>query len=588
MSNLHLWWGELLLDALARAGVRQVVVSPGSRSTPLALAAHRHPHLTTTVVVDERCAAFVALGQARVTGRPSLLLCTSGTAGAHFLPAVIEASEASLPLLVLTADRPPELQGRGALQTTRQAGLYGSFLRASWELGVPDGHPAALAGARVTAAAAVQAALDPRPGPVHLNAPFRTPLEPQPEDPAEEALRNLVATFLETPVARAGPPRRRAASDLLEALAEACAAARRGIVVCGPGPLRQAEAAGPLAALAVRLGFPVVAEAGSQLRFCAPSPAPLPMELLAGGDTPPHDLALVVGSWPTSAAWSQVLTRPGNPRPWVVCEHGWVDPHNCAAGVVVGEVKETLRRVAERMASGEPRDGGWRTLWEETAALAARELEEAEEEERRGGRLSETAAVRAAVRCLPGGAFLALGNSLAIREVDLACPAPGAEIKVLTQRGVSGIDGGISGAAGAALAGASPLLLITGDLAFQHDLGGLATAAGVPTPLVILVLDNRGGRIFELLPVARSTVNEEELNSLFLTPQRLEVELAARAFGVAATTVTTAPELEAALSQALARHGCTVLRVVVRSDDRARRRQRLREAVQARWRQVAR
>lgn len=586
MSNLHLWWGELLLDALARAGVRQVVVSPGSRSTPLALAAHRHSRLTTTVVVDERCAAFVALGQARVTGRPSLLLCTSGTAGAHFLPAVMEASEANLPLLVLTADRPPELQGRGALQTTRQAGLYGSFVRGFWDVGVPDPHPAALAGVRVTAAAAVQATFDPRPGPVHLNAPFRTPLEPQPEDPAEEELHKRVATLLATPVARAGPPRRRAAPELLDALAEAGAAAERGILVCGPGPLQLAAAAKPLAALATHLGFPVVAEAGSQLRFCDPSPAPLPMELLAGPEMPLHDFALVVGSWPTSAAWSQLLTHPDAPRPWVVCEHGWVDPHNCAAGVVVGEAAETLRRVAERSASEEPRDGSWSRLWQETAAFAARVLEEAEEEERRGGRLSETAAVRTAVRCLPPGAFLALGNSLAIREVDLACPAPGAEIKVLTQRGVSGIDGGISGAAGAALAGAWPLLLITGDLAFQHDLGGLAIAASVPTPLVILVLDNRGGRIFELLPVARSTVSEEELNSLFLTPQPLELELAARAFGVAAATVTTAPELEAALSQALARSGCTVLRVVVGSDDRARRRQRLREAVQARWRQV--
>ncbi len=586
MSNLHLWWGELLLDAFARAEVRQVVVSPGSRSTPLALAAHRHPHLTTTVVVDERCAAFVALGQARVTGRPSLLLCTSGTAGGHFFPAVMEASEANLPLLVLTADRPPEVQGRGALQTTRQSGLYGSFVRGFWELGVPDPHPAALAGVRAAAAMAVQATLDPRPGPVHLNAPFRPPLEPQPADPEDFELRRRVEVLLAKPVAQAAPPRRRASPELLDALAEAGTAAGRGIVVCGPGPLGLVAAAQPLTALATGLGFPVVAEAGSQLRLCRPSPSPLPMELLAGPEMPAHDFALVVGSWPTSAAWTQALTRAGAPPPWVLCEHGWVDPHNGAAGVVVGDVADSVQRLVERMGAGEPRDGRWRRLWEEVAACGAGVLEDAEEQERRSGRLSETGAVRVAVRCLPAGGYLALGNSLAIREVDMACPFSGVEIKVLTQRGVSGIDGGVSGAVGAALAGAAPLLLVTGDLAFQHDLGGLATAARVLAPLVILVLDNGGGRIFELLPLATSPVTEEEMHALFLTPQRVDVELAARAFGVAAASVTTVPELESALSQALTRPGCTVLRVVIDGGERRRRRQRLRETVQAYWRQV--
>ena len=206
MSNLHIVWGELLLDALAEAGVRQVVVSPGSRSTPLVLAAARHPRLTTTVVIDERCAAFVALGQGRASGRPSVVICTSGTAGAHHLPAVVEASEAAIPMLLLTADRPPELQGRGALQTIRQAGLYGHFVRATWELGLPDPHPQALAGVRATAALAVHATLDPRPGPVHLNAPFRTPLEPQPRDASDAELEHLVAALGEGMGRRRGGP----------------------------------------------------------------------------------------------------------------------------------------------------------------------------------------------------------------------------------------------------------------------------------------------------------------------------------------------------------------------------------------------
>lgn len=584
MSNLHIWWGELLWDALARSGVRHVILSPGSRSTPLALAAYRHPRLTCTAVVDERCAAFVALGQARVTGWPAVVLCTSGTAGAHYFPAVIEASQANLPMLVLTADRPPELQGRGALQTTRQADLYGRFLRSSWELGVPDPHPAALAGLRVTAAMAVQASLDPRPGPVHLNAPLRTPLEPQPEDPDEDELRRQVTRLLASPVPRVAPAQRRAAPEALDALAEACASASRGVIVCGPLPPRQAAVRGAVTALRDRLGFPVMAEAGSQLRFCSPSPSPLPLELLAGADMPLHDFALVVGSWPTSAAWSEALTRRSAPRPWVVCEHGWVDPHNCADGVVVGEVGEALAGVVTRLGAGVPADPAWGALWAEVAAHGERVLAAVEEEDRSRGELSETTVARVAVRCLPEGGFLALGNSLAIREVDLACPASGVELQVLTQRGVSGIDGSISGAAGAALAAASPVLLITGDLAFQHDVGGLAVAGEVRTPLVILALDNRGGRIFELLPLAASAISPAEMSTLFVTPQRLDLALAARAFGVPSICARTVDELREAVAKALVTPGCTVVHGVIAPADRRQRRQGWREAAQASWR----
>ncbi len=581
-------WAELLMDTFAGAGVRRAVISPGSRSTPLALAAVRHPGLACTVVVDERCAAFVALGQARVTGTPSLLVCTSGTAGAHYLPAVIEASEANLPLLLLTADRPPELQQRGALQTIRQAELFGRFVRAALELGVPDAHPAALAGVRAAAAMAVQAALDPRAGPVHLNAPFRTPLEPQPDEGGEEEVKAQARRLLAAPVARARAPHRVAAPALVEALADACAAAARGVIVCGPGPVFQGEMREPVAALARRLGFPVAAEAGSQLRFCPHSPAPVPLELLVGSDMPEPDCVLVVGSWPTSAGWNSGLGGAAATRPWVVCEHGWVDPLNRAAGIVVGGVATTLRRVVARLGPGEPRDPSWLPAWSAAAAHVERVLDEAEGREQASGILSETAAVRAAVRVLPGGAWLALGNSLAIREVDLACPGRGVDLKVLTQRGASGIDGGVSAAAGAALAAGEPVMLVTGDVAFQHDLGGLATAAAVRTPLVIVVLDNHGGRIFELLPLLRGAISREEVEALFVTPQRLDIPLAVGAFGVPARRATTPAEVEAAVKEALASGGCTVVHAVIRAGDLRQRRRALKQAAQEGWRQARR
>lgn len=576
-------WAELLVDGLAAAGVRHAVISPGSRSTPLALAVARHPRIACTVVVDERCAAFVALGQARVTGVPSLAVCTSGTAGAHYLPAVIEASEASVPLVLLTADRPPELQQRGALQTTRQAGLFGGFVRAALELGVPDAHPAALAGVRGTAALAVQAALDPRPGPVHLNAAFRAPLEPLRERADDEAQRRSAAA-----AARAAPARRVAAPALLDSLADACAAAAHGVIVAGPGPVAQREARGPVAALARRLGWPVAAEAGSQLRFAASSPAPTPLELLVGPAMPEVEFVLVVGSWPTSMAWSRALASRTGTVVWVVCEHGWVDPLNRAAGIVAGDVTTALRGVVERLGSGEPRDPTWLPAWSAAARHVARVLEEAEAEERARATLSETVAVRAAVRALPEGGWLALSNSLAIREVDLACPSHGVTVNVLTQRGVSGIDGHVSGAAGAALATGEALLLVTGDVAFQHDLGGLATAAAVRAPLVIVVLNNRGGRLFELLPLVDGAVSDAEVEKLFVAPQGLDVIQAARAFGVGGERAVTAGEVEAAVRGALARGGCTVIEAVITAGDLRQRRRALAAAAQAGWHAVPR
>lgn len=582
MSNLHIYWGELLLDAFAAAGVHHVVLSPGSRSTPLALAAARDPRLRTTVVVDERCAAFVALGQARVTGRPSLLVCTSGTAAAHYLPAVIEASEASVPMLVLTSDRPPELHGRGALQTIRQVGLYGQFVRAAWELGVPDPHPQALVGVRATAALAVQATLDPRPGPVHLNAPFRTPLEPQPRDAGEAPLEERVAALRAQTVARAVPARRLPSSELVGELAAACAASQRGLIVAGPVPVSGRLARGAVAALARRLGCAVAAEAGSQLRFAPASPAPVPLELLSGSGMPEPDLVLVLGSWPTSAAWSRVLERLPV-RPWVFCEHGWADPTNRAAGVLAGEVAQSVSELVERLGPGEPRPSAWSRAWVQAAEHVAAVLAQAEGEERRRGELSELGAVRGAVGCLADGSWLALGNSLAIRAVDAFCESHGVELQVLTQRGVSGIDGNISAAAGAALAAGEPVLLITGDVAFQHDLGGLATAAAVSTPLVVVVLANRGGRIFELLPLADSGVTAQELEELFLTPQACDLELSARAFGLPARTVCTSEALVTAVREALLRPGCTVVQALLAAGDVRHRWRTLREAAARAW-----
>ncbi|HRI55183.1 MAG TPA: 2-succinyl-5-enolpyruvyl-6-hydroxy-3-cyclohexene-1-carboxylic-acid synthase, partial [Pseudomonadota bacterium] len=234
-ANLLAEWARLLLGSLAAAGVREVVVSPGARSTPFVCAAHAEPQLRCWDVIDERAAAFFALGQARVTGRPSLLICTSGTAGAHYLPAVIEAGAAHLPLLVLTADRPFELQDCGAPQTIDQIKLLGGHARRFFELGMPDPSDLSLRALRRLAAQAVLTTTWPTPGAVHLNARARKPLEPQSVHTSDEvALRARVDELLQAPLLRAYPPRAVPAPAGVAAAAQLCRSARRGLIICGP------------------------------------------------------------------------------------------------------------------------------------------------------------------------------------------------------------------------------------------------------------------------------------------------------------------------------------------------------------------
>jgi 2-succinyl-5-enolpyruvyl-6-hydroxy-3-cyclohexene-1-carboxylate synthase len=270
-STLLTEWSRLLLGTLARAGVEQVVLSPGSRSTPFAWAALSEPKLVCHSLWDERVAAFFALGQARLSGRPSLLLCTSGTAAANYFPALLEASLARVPVLVLTADRPFELQHSAAPQTVDQVKLFGDTARAFFELGTPDAHPSALAGVVRSVAHAARRARFPDPGPVHLNARARKPLEPREADDAVSvALENAVDTLLQR-----GPTEAAVATvhGDVKRLAQACAETPRGLIVVGPLSAYDSEAPAQLARLAEVTGFPLLCEATSQLRFRA-SPGP--------------------------------------------------------------------------------------------------------------------------------------------------------------------------------------------------------------------------------------------------------------------------------------------------------------------------
>jgi 2-succinyl-5-enolpyruvyl-6-hydroxy-3-cyclohexene-1-carboxylate synthase len=566
-KNLQTEWARLVVVTLADAGVTDAVVSPGSRSTPYVLALAREPRMRVVSVVDERVAAFLALGTARMTGRPGLLLCTSGTALAHYLPAVIEASESGLPLIVLSADRPPEVYDAAANQTIRQANVYGAFTRWSADLGVPESALPVLRGLRRRVLQAVRAALADKPGPVHLNAPARKPLEP-PADlgPDDAALAATVDTVLRTRVEPVGRPARHAAEDTIAAWAAAIAGARGcGIVVCGPGAGTDAAVREAVVVLACEAGFPVLAEAASGLRFCGPLDAGVRrvasvdalLRAGLGSDVGRPAVIVQVGRPLVATGWERVAALPDVRH--VVAPFDWPDPDGTAVSVVQAEPGAFLNAVRVRLgATPRERDLAYSGIWSELDAAAGRAADAIVAAD--GDRLSEGAAVRTLVAHLPDDAILAVGNSLPVRHLDAWAPPTTRRLRVLVQRGASGIDGLVAGIAGAHRAAGRPAALLVGDVSFMHDLGALAVVPGDGPPLLIVVLDNEGGRIFEQLPVAARAA---DVLPLFVTPPRVDLALAATAFGVPHLVADGVAAFTAAVVAALARAGTTVIQARV-------------------------
>jgi len=567
-------WAARLMDGFAASGVREVVVSPGSRTTPLVLAAAAHPELSLVPVVDERAASFFALGLARVTGRPALLVCTSGSAGAHYLPAIVEASLGRVPLVALTADRPPELHARAASQTIDQAHLFGGHVRLFIDLGAAPDDRAALDAAASTAALAVHAARTPTPGPVHLNARLRKPLEPP---------RAARAEAPGPSPARGWPAVRVADPGAVDALAAALADSRRPLIACGPGPLAQTSLRAAAHELSRLAGAPLLAEATSQLRFtgaddgarCDAFDALL--RSAAWIDNRRPDLLVQLGMPPVSNGWQRAARALEGVPLHVASPSGWCDPLGRAQEIVESDLGPLLASVSARLrdlsGAGAPheRRESWRAAWR----LASREVLRrfARETDRDDRPLTEPSAVVTVTSELPEDSLLMLGNSLPVREVDAFCPGTLARIGVLHQRGASGIDGQVAGAAGAAAASpadAPGVTLLVGDVGFAHDLGGLACAAGLPVPLVVVVLQNGGGRLFDLLPIGERDDLRPSFERYFLTPPELEVSAAARAYGHRFERAVSARELAAQMREAHASAGCTVIEAVVEPTSAAR------------------
>ncbi len=540
-TNSNTALASAMVEELARCGVHHAVISPGSRSTPLALALWRQPEIEVRVVVDERSAGFVALGAAQATGAPAAVLCTSGTAAANLHPAVCEANESRVPLIVLTADRPPELRDVGAGQTIDQLALYGSAVRWFCEVGTHVADDSGLLHVRSVACRAAGAARgDARPGPVHLNVSWRDPLGPDPTgEPVTATSELALHGRRDRPLTAVVPDQGAPSEFVIAELAGHLSKAQRPLIVAGRQPAP--ELAAPIAQLAAATAAPIVAEPTSQLRL-GPHDRSLVVsayDAIARGrpQALEPDLVLRFGEMPTSKALRQWLgSLDAAPEIVVDPSRGWNEPTRRAAAIVRADPAALAAAIAGRVKAGDP---GFAQAWvqagQRAAEAVAAALDAADE-------LTEPGAHRALAGLYADGDLVYTASSMPIRDQEsFATPGP-ASVRFLANRGANGIDGLISSGVGAAGASRLATWILTGDLGLFHDLNSLSLLAEAEVPLRLVVFDNGGGGIFEFLPQA-AEITRDEFEALFGTPTGLDCERAAALWGIPYRRVERAADL---------------------------------------------
>jgi 2-succinyl-5-enolpyruvyl-6-hydroxy-3-cyclohexene-1-carboxylate synthase len=554
VTNRNTALASAMVEELARSGVRRAALSPGSRSTPLAVALWRQPDIEVSVILDERSAGFFALGTALATGIPAVVLCTSGSAAANLHPSIVEADEAGVPMIVLTADRPPELRDIGAGQTIDQLKLYGDAVRWFCEVGTHEADNEGLLHFRSVACRAyASAAGDPRPGPVHLNVPWREPLAPVPVEGQVSAADPLAREGRgdEAPLVAvtAGSPR--ADQGLLDELADRVESTTRGLILVGRQP--DPGLAGRVAEVAAAAGFPILAEPTSQLRR-----GPHDRSLVVTAydaivrDRPPAlepELVLRFADLPTSKPLRQWLAAIEGLDQIVIDPVGeWREPTHRASTVVRSEPSATIRALVERLSRLRP---GAAAVEGSPFASAWLEAERAVRETVDGhlsslGELSEPGVWEALGRALRDGDSVFAASSMPVRDLE-AFLRPGPEgVRFTANRGANGIDGLVSTSAGLAAGNRSRTWAVLGDLALFHDLGGLAALRHAPE-LRLIVIDNSGGGIFHFLP-QQEAMPETEFEALLGTPAGRDPAEAARLFDLTVAVPASPGELDEAMA----------------------------------------
>ena len=544
--TLQATWCATLVDELVRGGVTDAVVSPGSRSTPLALALAANEWLRLHVVLDERSAGFFALGIAQASGRPCVVLTTSGTAAAELHPAVVEAHQARVPLIVCTADRPADLHGISAPQTIVQRGVFGEAVRWAAEPGVVEGIPVSAWRSVASRAVAEAVANVAGPGPVHLNLAFRDPLvEEAGELPPGRADFRPWHRADRTP----GTPSRELAAELH---------GRRGVIVAGRRCGRTT-----LPFLAEALGWPVLADARSQLRGVGGSSIAAFDELLrvpSFVEAQPVECVLRLGEPPASKLLSQWLASLDGAEQIVVDPYGrWPDPERRADRMVHADPTAFC---AELMDAVHPAPEGWLDGWTAAEARAQSAIDAVLAAHDEATEPGVARALTTPTALSADDVSLFVSSSMPIRDVEWY-GHPSSTHRVYANRGANGIDGIVSSALGVAAGSRGPVVALLGDLAFLYDAGGLLGAGGRGVSCTFVVLDNGGGGIFSFLPQA-AALPVERFEQLFGTPQSADLLGLAAAYGVDGVVVDRAADVVPAVTAALDAGGVRL--VVVRTD----------------------
>ncbi|TFD98143.1 2-succinyl-5-enolpyruvyl-6-hydroxy-3-cyclohexene-1-carboxylic-acid synthase [Jeotgalibacillus sp. R-1-5s-1] len=517
------------IEQLYQSGVTRAVISPGSRSTPLAYLLEAHPLIETHINVDERSAAFYALGMAKASGKPVAIVCTSGTAAANYFPAVVEATYARVPLIVLTADRPHELRANGAPQAIDQIHLYGHHVKWFYDMPLPDADSAVLRyTGRIAAKAAAKADAHPK-GPVHLNFPFREPLIPRLDSYSE---KHVVADVFHAS--------KQLSDEQLSVLAKKLNDSSKGLIIAGP--MESESSLNDLIAFSKKMGYPILADPLSGLRSRMQKHATVIetydaflkdvwiKEMLE------PDLIIRVGGMPVSKALSQYL-QGCDAEQWLIDEGAeWRDPISAATSYIESSI-HSFTKVCDKVTTTHSND--WLKRWQELNSAAEIEIAHYISEQ-----MDEGAAVGALIQSLPAGSHLVAGNSMPIRDVDTFWIRGANAIHLWANRGANGIDGVVSTALGIAAVKNEPVYLLIGDLSMFHDLNGLLVAKQHKSHLQIIVMNNNGGGIFSFLPQAKEPAHFE---TLFGTPPSLDFEQAASFYGIDYQRCKTKDELKNAL-----------------------------------------
>jgi len=552
-STLYL---SAFIDELSRAGLRHIVISPGSRSTPIAVLAAEHPNIKVWMNIDERSAGFFALGLAKAEQEAVALLCTSGTAAANYMPAVAEANLSRIPLVVLTADRPHELRDVGAPQTMDQIHLYGRHVKWFIDMPIPESSDGMIRHARTNATRAIASALCKPAGPVHLNFPLREPLLPNLSHPECFSI-GRAEQVLNTNILQGNAV---LSTSQVQQLADLLTSTPKGLIVCGA--YEDSKFAEAVVRLGSKLSFPILADPLSQLRAGAHEKSNiipsydsfLRNEQVVEGLEP--DIIIRIGAMPVSKSLTQYLSAYSCTH-IVVDEGGWRDSTMLATYMITADPTQLCNDLYQVLSSSTDnvQSTSWLEHWQQLNKVTSDLLAQVASED--AEQLFEGRVITELQSLLPADSVLFVGNSMPIRDVDMFLGVQDRSIKVLANRGVNGIDGLVSTAMGISAAGHRTVLLL-GDLSFYHDLNGLLAAKLHKLPITIIVVNNDGGGIFSFLPQATMPNHFEQL---FGTPIGLDYRYAIQMYGGEYTKISNWNQFQQCFELASRADGLQVIEV---------------------------